>query len=338
MSGAGTSVSERSWAGRSVFVTGGTGFVGSHLVDALMAAGANVRALVRQDPKWLDGLGIEIVSGTLLDTDILKEGVAGVDTVFHLAGRTRATERDAFLRDNVIGTENLMHAIAASGSVRRTVVTSSLAAVGRGGSGIVNESVPLDPVSDYGWSKATMEERLQPWFDRTSMTIIRPPAVYGPRETDILTFFRSVARGVCPIVGSGSEPSLSLVHVDDLVRGMLLAAQAPAAEGRTYFLGGPGQVAWNEVRDAAAAALDRRVLTLPVPRAIVPIVGAVSEFGGRLFGAYPPLNREKAREILEAALMCDHSRAVGDIGYEPRVSLQAGVENTIAWYRERGWL
>ena len=338
MSGAATSAADSHWAGRTVFVTGGTGFVGSHLVDTLLSAGANVRCLVRNDPKWLDGLDIDIVSGTLLDTDALKEGVAGVDTVFHLAGRTRATDRDAFLKDNVIGSENLMDAIVASGSVRRTVVTSSLAAVGRGGSGIVDETVALDPVSDYGWSKATMEERLQPWFDRTSLTIIRPPAVYGPRETDILTFFRSVARGLCPIVGSGSEPSLSLVHVDDLVRGLLLSAQAPAAEGRTYFMGGPGQVAWNDVRDAAASALGRRVLTLPIPRGIVPLVGAVSEFGGRLLGSYPPLNREKAREILEAALMCDHSRAASEIGYDPRVTLQGGVESTIAWYRERGWL
>ena len=278
------------------------------------------------------------MEGSLLDPAALKRGVDGVDVVFHMAGRTRATERDAFRRDNVTGTLHLMQAVADARYVARTVVASSLAAVGRGGSGIVDEAVPLHPVSDYGWSKAEMERELDVWTGRIPLTIVRPPAVYGPRETDILTFFQSVAKGVCPIVGDGSVPSLSLVHVDDLVRGCLQVADAAAAEGRTYFLGGPTQASWYAIRDAAAAALGRRVLTLPIPRAIIPAVGAISEFGGRLFGSYPPLNREKAREILEAALMCHSDRAAGDFGYAPSVSVEDGVRQTILWYRERGWL
>ena len=329
---------ETSWQGRTVFVTGGTGFVGSHLTDALVARGATVRCLVRKDPKWLDGAPVELVEGSLLDPDALRRGVSGADIVFHMAGRTRATEREAFRRDNVEGTDNLMRAIAEAGSVARTVVASSLAAVGRGGSGVVNEDVPLDPVSDYGWSKAEMERSLAAWSSKLPLTIVRPPAVYGPRETDILTFFQSVAKGLCPIVGDGSAPSLSLVHVDDLVRGCLQVALAPAAEGRTYFLGGPTQASWYGIRDAAAAALGRRVLTLPIPRAVVPVVGAVSEMAGRLFGSYPPLNREKAREILEAALMCSSDRAMKDFGYAPIVSVQEGVRQTIEWYREQRWL
>ncbi len=326
------------WVDKTVFVTGGTGFVGSHLVDALLARGARVRCLVRTDPKWLEGLDIDVVTGTLHDQTVLEQGVNGADVVFHIAGRTRAPELDAFIRDNVDGTENLMRAIAQSGSVTRTVIASSLAAVGRGGSGIVDESVALEPVSDYGHSKALMEERLQPWFDRTPLTIIRPPAVYGPRETDILTFFQSVSKGLCPIVGDGSVPSLSLVHAADLTEGILLSGTHDRAIGQTFFLGGPAQVAWHQVRDAAAAALDRRVLTLPIPRAIVPFVGAVSEWGGRLFGQYPPLNREKAREILEAALMCESGKAARELGYAPSVELSTGIAETIAWYRERGWL
>jgi dihydroflavonol-4-reductase len=327
-----------SWHGRTVFLTGGTGFVGSHLADALVARGARVRCLVRRDPKWLEGTAVEFVEGSLLDPEALLRGVKGADIVFHMAGRTRATEREAFRRDNVEGTDNLMRAIAEAGSVARTVVASSLAAVGRGGSGVVDEDVPLDPVSDYGWSKAEMERSLAAWSSNVPLTIVRPPAVYGPRETDILTFFQSVAKGLCPIVGDGSVPSVSLVHVDDLVQGCLQVALAEAAEGRTYFLGGAEQASWFAVRDASAAALGRRVLTLPIPRAVVPAVGAVSELAGRLFGTYPPLNREKAREILEAALMCSSDRAVKDFSYTPTVSVEEGVRRTIQWYRERGWL
>jgi nucleoside-diphosphate-sugar epimerase len=312
--------------------------VGSHLVESLLEKGARVRCLVRTDPKWLDGLSIDTVRGTLHDPDALAAGVAGAHAIFHMAGRTRAPERSAFIHDNVDGTDNLMMAAEADGHVERIVVASSLAAVGKGGSGVVDESVALKPVSDYGYSKALMEERLQEWSSRLPVTIVRPPAVYGPRETDILTFFKSVARGLCPIVGNGAEPSLSLVHARDLVNGILLAADRSAAIGQTYFLGGPDQVAWHEVRDAAASALSRRVFTLPLPRSIIPLVGAVSEWGGQLTGTYPPLNREKAREILEAALMCSSRKARQEIGYLPSTDLETGVAETLSWYRERNWL
>lgn len=338
MSSPSTSSTPLVWAGKTVFVTGGTGFVGSHLVDALLAQGAVVRCLVRTDPKWLRGLPVEVVQGTLHDVEALTRAVEGVDAVFHMAGRTRAPEREAFLRDNVEGTDNLMRTIATSGKAPRVVVASSLAAVGSGGSGIVDEAVALRPVSDYGHSKAVMEERLQEWMDEMALTIVRPPAVYGPRETDIYTFFQSVSRGLCPIVGDGATPSLSLVHVDDLVRGTLLTAMHPDAPGQTYFLGGPDQVAWHAVRDAASAALDRRVLTLPIPRFVVPAVGAVSEWAGKLMGGYPPLNREKAREILEAALMCSSDKARRELEYDPNVDLSQGIRGTIAWYRSEGWL
>lgn len=297
-----------------------------------------MRCLVRTDPKWLRDLPIEVCKGTLHDGDVLEKGVTGADAVFHMAGRTRAPERSAFLRDNVDGTDNLMQAIAASSGSPRVVVASSLAAVGRGGSGIVDESVNLEPVSDYGYSKAVMEERLQKWSSEIALTIVRPPAVYGPRESDIYTFFQSVSRGLCPIVGDGSKPSLSLVHVRDLVEGTLLTATRSEAVGKTFFLGGPEQVAWHAVRDAAASALERRVITLPIPRFVIPAVGLVSEWAGKLFGSYPPLNREKAREILEAALMCSSEKAESELGYAPKVGLDPGIQETISWYRNEEWL
>jgi len=231
-----------------------------------------------------------------------------------------------------------MRAVESAGHAKRVTVTSSLAAVGASNEAIANEDVPLRPVSQYGRSKAVMEERLAEEFADLPITVIRPPAVYGPREADIFTFFQTVSRGLCPIVGSPSEKVLSLVHSTDLVQGIMLAASHEAASGRTYFMGGPTQVSWAEVRNAASSALKRRVLTIPVPKMIVPAVGAISEVVGRLFGTYPPLNREKAREILEAALMCDHSRAQNELGYAPSTRLDAGVAETIAWYQQKGWL
>ena len=175
-------------------------------------------------------------------------------------------------------------------------------------------------------------------MEELPVTIVRPPAVYGPRDRDILTFFQTVKKGFCPVVGGGSDPELSLVHVRDLVRGMVDAAESSATVGETYFLGSGSIYAWNDVKAATLDALDSWALTVPVPGALVGAVGAVAEAWGRLTGSYPPLNREKAREIRHACKACAIGKAQRDFGYAPQVSLEEGVRETIRWYEEEGWL
>jgi len=330
---------ESALAGKTVFVTGGTGFLGSHLVEGLLEAGAaSVRCLVRTERKWLNGLPVEIVTGDLLDRPALERGVRGADVVFHVAALTRARTWAAFERANVTGTTRLLDTIAeANPTLDRIVLTSSLAVVGRSDTAIADENTPLDPVSMYGRSKHLMEQAAQKWMNRLDLVIVRPPPVYGPRETDIYSFFRTMKYGVCPIVGSESE-RLSLVHVDDVVRGLLAAATAPDASGRAYFIGPSEHVAWRDVRDAVRNVTGRPVVTVPVPKGLVRSIGAVVETIARPFGAYPPLNREKAEEITDACLMCDSSRAIREIGYSPSVDLESGIHRTIEWYRRNGWL
>ena len=145
----------------------------------------------------------------------------------------------------------LLEAVRAVTPKARVVVTSSLAAVGTCTGGVATETSPLHPISRYGASKARMEAALAPFSD-LALTVVRPPAVYGPREADIFTFFKTLSRGLCPIVGDPDVPALTLVHVRDLVAGMLRAADAPEAVGQTYFLGSPRDYSWGEIRDAAA--------------------------------------------------------------------------------------
>lgn len=331
------SLTQNDWLGSSVFVTGGTGFVGSHLVEQLLAAGCtDVRCLVRTDDKWLKGLPVTRIEGTLSDPDVLRQGLKDVDYVFHVAALTRSVRWDDFLYANVRGTENLLLAAAAETGIKRIVLVSSLAAVGISSQVIANEETALRPVSMYGRSKAEMET-MAARYD-LPITVVRPPAVYGPRETDIFTFFKTVSSGLCPVVGSPANPAISLVHVDDLVIGIMQSARSSEAAKRTFFLGGREQYAWGQIRDAASRALDRRVLTLPIPRAIVPLVGSVSEGVGKLFGFYPPLNREKANEIVNATLMCDSSLAQQTFGYAPAKELVTGVDETIRWYRDQNWI
>ena len=332
----------------TAFITGGTGFLGSHLAEELLHRGYDeVRCLVRTDPKWLEGLPVTQVRGDLSDVDVLWDAVAGVDYVYHVAGVTRARDWNTFYRANVQGTLNLLGVLEkAEPDVRRVLITSSLAAVGACQDEVATESSPLRPVSMYGRSKAEMERVLQApgrnglnCMERLPITVIRPSAVYGPREADIFTFFQSVSRGICPVVGGmGNRPAVSLIHARDLVRGMVDAAGSEETEGETYFVGSEAAYSWREVKEAATEALGVRALTVPIPKALVGAVGAASEFFGSLTGNYPALNREKAREIREACTMCSIAKAQHDFGFRQQVPLNEGVGETIDWYRREGWL
>ncbi|WP_251964461.1 NAD-dependent epimerase/dehydratase family protein [Salinibacter ruber] len=337
-----------SYAERTAFVTGGTGFVGSHLVEELLHRGMDeVRCLVRTDPKWLSDLNVTPVHGDLSDVEVLWEALDGVDEVYHVAGRTRAPTEDAFYEANVQATLNLLGAVQhAAPDLDRVLVTSSLAAVGRCHDDVATEEVPLRPVSMYGRSKAQMEQALRErpettpksYAETLPLTVVRPPAVYGPRDRDILDFFRAVKRHVCPIVGGGSARTLSLVHVRDLATGMVDAARHPGARGETYFLGSARPHAWNEVKQAATAALDTWAVTLPVPGPLLGAVGAMVEAWGWATGTHPPLNRDKTREIRHACTACSSEKATRDFDYDPSIPLDDGVARTLRWYEEHGWL
>ena len=329
------------------FVTGGTGFVGSHLVEELLRRGIDeVRCLVRSDPKWLADLDVTYVRGDLSDVETLWTALDGATHVYHVAGITRAPNWEPFYDVNVQGTLNLLGAVKqAAPDVQRVLVTSSLAAVGRCETRVATEEAPLRPVSRYGRSKAQMEKALrdahemtESYWDLLPITIIRPPAVYGPRDRDILDFFQAVRQHLCPIVGGGTDPTLSLVHGRDLARGLVDASLHPAAEGETYFLGSQRPYAWNEVKQAATEALDTWAVTLPVPGPLVGPIGALAEAWGAITGTYPPLNRDKAREIRHACTACSIEKAQAHFGYAPKIPLDEGVAQTIEWYKAQGWL
>lgn len=331
----------------TAFVTGGTGFVGSHVVEELLRRELEeVRCLVRTDPKWLGGLDVTTVQGDLSEVDVLWEALDGVDLVYHLAGVTRAPSWEAFYETNVEATLNLMGAVKhAAPDLDRVVVASSLAAVGRCDNPLATEDMPLRPVSMYGRSKAQMEEALhdshdlpESFAEALPLTIVRPSAVYGPRDRDILDFFRAVKWHLFPVLAGASDRPLSLVHVRDLAAGIVDASLQPETEGETYLLGSAAPHTWNEVRHAATSALDTWAATVPVPGPFVGAAGAAAEAWGTLTGSHPPFNRDKAREFRYACTACSTEKAQQDFGYEPTISLDEGVAETIHWYEDHGWL
>ncbi len=324
-------------------VTGATGFIGSHLVDALLAHGVEVRCLVRRQSnrRWLSEKPVELVEGSLTAPESLPAAVQGVDIVYHVAGLVAARSEAEFMRGNRDATVNLVEAVLRhTPQLQRFVFLSSLAAVGPASSlsEPVTEETPYHPITAYGRSKRAAEEYVLSVADRIPVTVIRPPAVYGPRDAATLPFFRSVRLGFAPLIGF-REKYLSLVHIRDLVRGILLAAASERAVGRVYFISSEEYYTWAQLTEAARVAIGRRrVWRLRVPHAVVMGIASVAEVAGWLTRRPPVFDFEKGLDIVQAYWICSPERACKELGYRQTVGLVEGMKEAVAWYRDHGWL
>jgi nucleoside-diphosphate-sugar epimerase len=313
-------------------VTGGTGFIGTHLLERLVAMGERVRALVRRRTDL--PAQVECVHGDLVSGAGLADALLGVDTVIHLAGVTKALRTEEYYTGNAGATRNLARAIA--GRAVRFVHVSSLAAIGPSADGVpvTEEAVPHPPVS-YGKSKLEAERVVREFTP--DAVIVRPAVVYGPRDTDVFKLLQSVSRGVVVEI-AGGERYFSAIYVKDLVEGILSAVRSPRAPGRDYFLAHPKTLTWGDLSGAAARIMQRtpRVLTIPLPLALM--IGACAEAVGRLRGKPSIVSREKIREARYPFWTCDTSRATAELGFTAATSIESGLAETLAWYKEAGWL
>ncbi len=323
----------------NVFVTGGTGFIGSHLADSLIENSSvkNVKCLVRSSDKWLEGKDFERVKGDLHSIKTLEKALKDVDIIYHLAGVVKAPSQKEFDYANVDATENLLR-IAEKLGIRKLVITSSLAAAGPSNGSPITENVPMKPVSRYGESKKRMEEMIHDVArDNMSVTIIRPPAVYGPREDQIYTLFKMMKYGIAPIVGDGYHPELSIVYVKDVIQGILKAGEQTETGVHTYFISGDEIANWNRIRDIVTNVLGRKNIAVKIrPGWVKKIAGAV-ETTASFFGTYPVINREKANEMI-LEWTCSHEKAKNELHYRPEYSLEEGISRTLRWYKKHGWL
>ena len=319
------------------FVTGGTGFVGAHLVQALLHGGDDVACLVRNPAKaqargWTR---VRTVRGDLSDARALREGCAGADVVYHVAGAITARDAADFMAQNRDATANLLEA-AQHSPPRRLLYVSSQAAGGPNPPGRpIDETRPPAPVTHYGRSKLAAEVLVRaapfPW------TIVRPPVVYGEWDREVLKVFRVARTGVAPVFGDGRQ-EISVVHAGDLARAFVAAATTPAAAGRLYYAAHAESTTSAGFVRAIGKAVGKTVRVVRIPAALAR--GMLWTIGGlaHLAGRATILSADKAHEFLAPAWTCSSEAITKDTGWRAEIALEEGLRKTAEWYRERGWL
>jgi 2-alkyl-3-oxoalkanoate reductase len=326
-----------------VLVTGGSGLLGSHVAELLSERGDRVRALVRSSSnrRHLQSLAnVELFEGSVEQSDRVAEALEGVDAIVHCAGLVKARNTDEFFSVNVGGTSNLVQAarVARSPGFKRFVHVSSLEACGPSQDGL---PVPLDqeaPVTAYGRSKLAAEKVVLSAKDELPVTLLRPGAIYGPRDAEILQAFKAIERGLLPLIDEGRALGM-WIYASDCAAACIRAIDADVPSGRTYFVDdGCGPLSQQQMLSDAERALGRRAFvrrSLPVP--LLMAVARGLEVAGRVANRPVMLTREKANMLLQH-WVCSSEETRRDLSWEPKVPWSEGVELAVRWYRREGLL
>jgi len=322
-------------------VTGGTGFVGSHMVDLLLAKGHEVRCVVRKSSnlKWLENKNVKIFNFGLSDREGLKEIIKDADFIYHIAGVVKSKSKDGYFKGNVEPTRNILDAcLQVNPNIKRILIVSSMTACGPTKiDKPVNENTPENPITTYGESKFMQEQLAKSYMDKLPITIVRPPAVYGPRDTEIYLVFKTYKQGLMTLVGFNKK-ELSLVHVSDLVNGIYLASTNENSKGKTYFISSDEITDWTEVSKILEDVFKKKAIKINIPHPVVYLIAAIAQFFS-IFSKKPAtFNLEKARDFVQEAWTCDISKAVKELNFHPEMSTEEGIRQTIDWYKSEKWL
>lgn len=322
-------------------VTGASGFVGSHLVDRLIKEGHHVKCILRKSSsrKWLDGKPVEIIDSGLFDRDKLKTILKDADYLFHVAGVVKAKHYQDYLNGNVETTRALLETVAeVNPRIKKVIIVSSLTACGPSMNGITSTEETIEhPLTRYGKSKLEQEKLAKSFMDRLPITIIRPPAVFGPRDTEIFLVFKTYKAGLMTLIGFDKK-ELSLVYVEDLVNGIYLAAVSNKSNGQTYFIAAEEINNWIEVSGYLSKAIGRKAINLHLPHFIVYSVAAIAQFFALFSSKAATFNIEKARDFVQNAWTCDVSKAKKELGYSQSITIEEAMIRTAGWYKKEKWL
>lgn len=325
-----------------VFLTGASGFVGSHVLDSLRAGHHEVSILLQRTSKTSfisrHVPGVTVHYGSLDDSSALRKAMSGMEAVIHCAGKTKALQPHEFYQVNHTGTKNIAKAVnASSESLRRFIYISSQAVSGPGVlSRPARETDDPHPVSIYGRSKLLGESEIRrncrvPW------TILRPAVVYGPRDTDFLAVFQKVRQRVMPLL-SGAKRPLNMVYGPDVAAAVLWCLRDDRGVGGIYHVAAEPPCTDEEFMQEIAAAMQSRSVRLPIPRSGLYLACVIKEILSRATGRPNILSRQKLAELLAPGWVCNTDRIRDELGFTASTSLREGVMQTLEWYRREGWV
>ena len=326
----------------TILLTGGSGFLGSHIAEQLCRNGDNVRALVRStsDTSFLEKLeNIEIIETSLADKDALKKAAKGVDGIIHSAALVKAVNEDEFRRVNVGYTENLLDAAEETReTLKRFVLVSSLAAAGPSATGgiIGNDKIPT-PITRYGRSKLAAEQAAQSRTDRLPITVLRPVSLYGPRDKATVIMFKCVKNRVLPYCSSPAT-RLMLLYGPDFAHACIRAIHADVPSGAAYLVDSGEVYTWKELLTSLEAIIGKKALIrIPPPRFLLGAIAYLADVYSKITNKAFILSRDKMQEIC-SQFVTDGEEACKALGWTPKMRLKEGLQLTFEWYKNNGWL
>ncbi len=326
----------------TILVTGASGFLGSHITQQLSDVGRPVRALVRKSSKvdFLQQLpNVVLLYGSVDDRESCFAAMEGVTGVIHAAGLVKAKSNDDFRRINTEGTEHLIHA-ARKHEVKRFVLVSSQAAGGPSDDAGTPVEVGKEtaPVTGYGRSKLAAEKILLANDDVPSV-IIRPPAIYGPRDREILIFFKSVKSGVLPLTNP-IDARYSMIYGPDCANACIRALDADVKSGSVFYIDDGAPISFRQMIENVEKAVGKKAwIRIPLPPKLVRGAAALTQAYGALSNQAMMLTLDKCNELHSpGGWVCDGSQAQEALGWRPQVQFGQGVQLTAEWYRQEGWL
>ncbi|HXH20593.1 MAG TPA: NAD(P)-dependent oxidoreductase [Dehalococcoidia bacterium] len=323
-----------------VLITGANGFLGSHVADRLAAAGHDLRLLLRRTSRtdFIDGLAFQRAEGDIRDPASLEAAVEGVDGVVHCAGLTTALSEREYRQVNEEGTRSLVEAAARAG-VNRFVYISSLAAQGPSPDGAFYDPMEVEPSprSPYGKSKLAGERQVLARAGDMTVVSLRCPVIYGPRDRALLPLYRLVRFRIMPLYGDGQH-QISWVYVKDAASAIACCLEGEVQSGSIYTISDGGRHTWRKLAMMAGEVLGRKPLMVPVPGSLYAVAGLAGSAASAVIRRALPLNRHRVREFAQQYWVCGHERITRELGWEPAYLPDAGLRETLAWYRERRWL
>jgi nucleoside-diphosphate-sugar epimerase len=323
-----------------VLVTGANGFVGSHICEALLTNGYTVRALVRKtsDLSNIKTLPLNLVYGDICYPETLPAAVSGVTAVINNAGLVKTRNPEEFHRVNCEGTKNIIEAVRRhKPGLTRLIHISSTAACGPAPDDYpISEDHQPNPLTEYGRSKLAAEQAILANKANVPSTILRPSAIYGPRDKEMYSFFKAIKLGIKPLFGDG-ENYINFTYIKDFAQAVAKTIATPAVSGSIYFVAEKRAYSYREAGNIISSILINKTITLRIPGPILRLAGTVSDKVNGLIGKTSIFTRDKTNEILSKYWLFDTSKIEQEMGF-CATDFRTGAEETIAWYKEHDWL